>query len=40
MVTLVIRLCCEWITLDRGFAWFGGLRWQRPLRVEGAERGD
>jgi toxin-antitoxin system PIN domain toxin len=27
---LAIEWGCEWITLDRGFARFPGLRWQRP----------
>ncbi len=31
---LAIESGCEWITLDRDFARFEGLRWQRPPRVE------
>ncbi len=34
MVALAIRLGGEWITLDRDFARFEGLHWQRPPRVE------
>ena len=30
---LAIEYGCEWITLDRNFARFGGLRWSRPERV-------
>lgn len=30
---LAIEYGCEWITLDRDFARFGGLRWSRPERV-------
>ena len=29
---LAIESGCEWITLDRGFARFKGLRWSRPPR--------
>lgn len=28
---LAIETGCEWITLDRGFARFPGLRWRHPL---------
>jgi toxin-antitoxin system PIN domain toxin len=28
---LAIELGCEWITLDRGFARFPGLKWRHPL---------
>lgn len=27
---LAIESGCEWITIDRGFAHFSGLRWRRP----------
>ena len=33
VAALAIKSGCEWITLDRDFAWFEGLRWQRPSRV-------
>ncbi len=29
---LALELGCEWVTLDRGFARFQGLRWRRPLQ--------
>ena len=28
---LAIELGCEWLTLDRGFARFPGLKWRHPL---------
>ena len=28
---LAIELGCEWLTLDRGFARFSGLKWRHPL---------
>jgi predicted nucleic acid-binding protein len=28
---LALELGCEWITLDRGFARFPGLKWKHPL---------
>lgn len=28
---LAIELGCEWVTLDRGFARFPGLKWRHPL---------
>ena len=31
---LAIEWGCEWITLDRDYARFPGLRWQVPSRVE------
>jgi predicted nucleic acid-binding protein len=31
---LAIEFGCEWITLDRDFARFKGLRWSRPARYE------
>lgn len=33
LAALAIEYGCEWITLDRDFARFGGLRWSRPERV-------
>lgn len=30
---LALEYGCEWITLDRGFARFPGLRWRHPLDV-------
>ncbi len=30
LAALAIESGCEWITLDRDFARFGGLRWNRP----------
>lgn len=30
LAALAIESGCEWITLDRDFARFGGLRWKRP----------
>ena len=30
---LALEYGCEWITLDRGFARFPGLRWRHPLEV-------
>ncbi len=33
LAALAIESGCEWITLDRDFARFGGLRWNRPLAV-------
>lgn len=30
---LALEFGCEWITLDRGFARFPGLRWRHPLDV-------
>lgn len=32
---LAIESGCEWITADRGFARFPGLRWRHPLDSEG-----
>ena len=28
--TLAIEAGCEWITLDRDYAWFKGLKWRLP----------
>ena len=33
LAALAIESGCEWITLDRDFARFGGLRWNRPPAV-------
>lgn len=33
LAALAIESGCEWITLDRDFARFGGLRWSRPPAV-------
>ena len=30
---LAIESGCEWLTLDRGFARFQGLKWRHPLDV-------
>lgn len=31
---LALETGCEWITMDRGFARFPGLRWHHPLDAE------
>lgn len=31
LAALAIESGCEWVTYDRGFARFPGLRWRRPL---------
>jgi toxin-antitoxin system PIN domain toxin len=33
---LAIEWGCEWITLDRDYARFAGLKWQLPVGLEGA----
>ena len=37
---LAIERGCEWITLDRDFARFPGLRWSRPPRATTGETGE
>ncbi len=32
LAALAIEAGCEWITTDRDFSRFGGLRWRHPLR--------
>lgn len=31
LATLAIESGCEWVTTDRGFGRFSGLRWRHPL---------
>lgn len=33
LAALAIEQGCEWITADRGFARFAGLRWRHPLAI-------
>jgi uncharacterized protein len=31
LAALAIEQCCEWITTDRDYARFTGLKWRHPL---------